>query len=160
MRTDRFTRYARPLGAEVESLLGSWRAAVGHGSLWLLAVVLLASLLTGCGEARARQEDRRILAEFRGPNFIPAAERRTQPMGPPMVPHLVYRENFNCLVCHGHKDFHFRGQPVKLCPHPDRVACLQCHVPWQNKDAPFKFEMLGTGAQVVSANANPARRQP
>jgi nitrate reductase cytochrome c-type subunit len=115
--------------------------------------LLAAPLLTGCGDARAKQEDARILAEFRGPNFIPADQRRPDPLGPPYVPHLVYKENFECLVCHGHTAFVFRGQPVKTCPHPERAACLQCHVPWQNKDAPFKFEMLGTGAEMVAARA-------
>lgn len=148
MRRDECDRSRRNLWAEANSLLRR---------LGLVALVLLAPGLTGCGEARARQEDRRILAEFRGPNFIPPSERRAQPMGPPTVPHLVYRENFNCLVCHGHKDFHFRGQPVKLCPHPERVGCLQCHVPWQNKDAPFRFDTLGGGAEMASAQARPSR---
>lgn len=120
----------------------------------VLLGALAAPLFTGCGDAAARREDARVLAEFRGPQFIPAGERRPHPAGPPYVPHVVYTENFQCLVCHGHEQFHFRGQLVPRCPHPERSACLQCHVPWQNKDAPFRFEMLGTGAPLTARAQN------
>jgi nitrate reductase cytochrome c-type subunit len=111
-------------------------------------LLLLPLWLTGCSDAKAKQEDARILAEFRGPHFIPADQRRLQPMAPPLVPHVVYSEDFNCLVCHGNQDFRFRGQRVKWCPHPERTACLQCHVPLQTKEEPFRFEMLAGGERT------------
>lgn len=125
---------------------------------FLSLAILLAGLplLPGCGEAKARQEDARILAEFRGPQFIPANQRRSQPLGPPLVPHVVYEADFNCLVCHGNRDFRFRGQPVKWCPHPERTACLQCHVPLQNRAEPFRFDVLGGGTATTAAVTRPS----
>jgi hypothetical protein len=128
-----------------------WPRVIRHSSFvirhWLLLLLLA---LPGCGDYAAKQEDARILAEFRGPHFIPASERRSHPTAPPLVPHVVYAKDFDCLVCHAHKGFHFRGQPVKQCTHPERKACLQCHVPWQTDEQPFKFERLDKGQWVAS----------
>jgi len=119
-------------------------------SLSMLAGVML-SCLAGCGDATARREDARVLAEFRGPYYLSVAQRRPSPTGPPLVPHVIYRENFDCMVCHAHEGFRFRGQRVPLCTHPDRAACLQCHVALQTDAQPFQFEMLGQGAAVAQA---------
>jgi nitrate reductase cytochrome c-type subunit len=115
-------------------------------------LVLVAPLLAGCGDRRAKEADARILAEFRGPHSIPAAQRRTMPGGPPLVPHVVYSGEFQCLVCHEHKEFRFRGQLVPTCTHPERRSCLQCHVPLQTGEEPFRFEKLGQGTITQAAN--------
>jgi len=136
-------RFGRAQAAQVA------RCGGGRRGRWLVVFGVGVGLLAasvGCRDAPAKREDARILAEFRGPNFIASDERRAQPLGPPLVPHVVYARDFDCLVCHGHRDFVFRGQPVKQCMHPERSACLQCHVPIQNREAPFRFEMLGSGA--------------
>jgi hypothetical protein len=122
------------------------------GSL-LPLLLWLALLGAGCGDASGRREDARVLAEFRGPQFIPVGYRRPSPAGPPLVPHVVYGADFNCLVCHAHRDFQFRGQWVPQCTHPERKACLQCHVPWQTQEQPFRFEMLGHGQRTSEATA-------
>lgn len=55
--------------------------------------------------------------EARGPN------RATFPGAPPAVPHHVYMREV-CVACHGKEPRHgAKG------PHPERAACLQCHLP-------------------------------
>jgi len=134
---------------------GHWSLLVGHFTRWLW-LALMPLVLCGCRDAAAQREDRRILTEFRGPHFLPVSERRPSPAGPPLVPHVVYQENFDCLVCHGNPEFHFRGQWVPVCTHPERTACLQCHVPWQTNEQPFRVQTLGRGPALATARDSPS----
>lgn len=61
----------------------------------------------------------------------PALNDRSQPAGPPAIPHSVqYRGN--CLACHAGP-----SAPVEIrTTHPGRTNCRQCHVP-ANSDGTF-----------------------
>lgn len=54
----------------------------------------------------------------------PVLNARSQPAGPPMIPHSIqYRGN--CLACHAGP-----SAPVEIrTSHPQRTNCRQCHVP-------------------------------
>ena len=66
---------------------------------------------------------------FRGNEFVGLAQDlrrgpRLNPLAPPVIPHqILLREN--CAACH---DGPAAREEIR-CPHPERVRCLQCHVP-------------------------------
>lgn len=47
---------------------------------------------------------------------------RAWPQAPPTIPHATFMRG-NCLSCHGPQGAH-----ALRTPHPERVACTQCHV--------------------------------
>lgn len=54
----------------------------------------------------------------------PVLDVRSQPVGPPMIPHSIqYRGN--CLACHAGP----AAPPEIRTSHPQRTNCRQCHVP-------------------------------
>lgn len=57
---------------------------------------------------------------------------RAYPGAPPTVPHPM-ETGRNCLGCHDR----LGGSPIRS-PHPDRVNCLQCHVPMRGDLAEWR----------------------
>ncbi|HEX9081603.1 MAG TPA: hypothetical protein VF768_04945 [Holophagaceae bacterium] len=60
---------------------------------------------------------------FRAEAERPGPNRSRIPGAPPAIPHHV-RMRERCLACHGSSPRH-----GAKAPHPDRVACTQCHLP-------------------------------
>jgi nitrate reductase (cytochrome), electron transfer subunit len=49
---------------------------------------------------------------------------RLHPLAPPTMPHPLFMHE-DCLSCHSGA----AARPEILCTHPERIRCLQCHVP-------------------------------
>jgi nitrate reductase cytochrome c-type subunit len=84
------------------------------------------SALARCTQCHVARETG---AEFRGNDFRGLrqdlrAGRRMHAFAPPVLPHPVFMRE-NCLACH---DGPAAREEIR-CTHPDRVRCLQCHVP-------------------------------
>lgn len=45
-------------------------------------------------------------------------------LAPPTIPHRMFMHE-NCLACHGGP----AARPEIRCTHPERIRCVQCHVP-------------------------------
>lgn len=130
------------------------KPACSNPRLFPLLLPVFLALVAGCN--RTPDNNAEVLAEFRGPNYLPPGQRRLAPGAPPLVPHKVYGLSFGCAKCHNEKNFTFAGHPVPWNPHPERVACLQCHVSQQLTDEPFRFDGLRKGA-ATTASATIAR---
>ena len=63
----------------------------------------------------------------------PTRARKIQPAGPPLMPHRLYMRE-RCLVCHNDPG----RREIVQTTHPERLNCLQCHVPQQPEVNPFQ----------------------
>lgn len=72
----------------------------------------------------------------------PARGTRAYAGAPPTIPHLLSSRR-DCLGCHDRMG----GSPIRT-PHPDRVNCLQCHVPARTEQTPWREnDFKGTDAR-------------
>ncbi len=77
--------------------------------LWIVILLALVLLLAG--------------AAFSAPAWDPG-RRELESRTPPQIPHSTEGRR-DCLSCH--RD----GLRPPITPHPERVNCVQCHVPSQ-----------------------------
>lgn len=75
----------------------------------------------------------------------PAIKRSALPGSPPAIPHTMQLRN-NCAACHVGP-----AVPVDIrCSHPERVNCVQCHVP---KNTPKLFTRPFDNLRAVTEKA-------
>lgn len=101
-----------------------------------------------------------LLAALAGNDFAGLAAAgpgaRAWPQAPPTIPHATFLRG-DCLSCHGP-----RGAHALRTPHPERVACSQCHVADAERDqhrllrAGLPESGLSTVSAVAPASAVPA----
>jgi len=82
-------------------------------------------MIANCQACHLEQQ---AVKPFRANAFKPEKEARgsnraTFPGAPPAVPHHVQMREV-CVACHGREPRH-----GAKAPHPERAACLQCHLP-------------------------------
>lgn len=98
---------------------------------------------------RAAEE---LLAALAGNGFVGLAAsgpgERAWPQAPPAIPHATFMRG-DCLSCHGPQGAH-----ALRTPHPERVACTQCHVADALRD---QHQLLPTGRP---GNGLPAATAP
>ena len=89
--------------------------------------------LVNCLQCHIRPDE--TVKPFKGNRFVglpePKPVARTQPMGPPLMPHRLFMRE-KCLVCHSDAT----RKEITQTTHPERTNCLQCHV---NQDQTFAF---------------------
>ncbi|MFQ5706520.1 MAG: multiheme c-type cytochrome [bacterium] len=91
--------------------------------------------LLNCQQCHIRPEE--SVALFKRNTFVGVQEREElqlpQPAGPPLIPHRLFMRE-KCLVCHGD----VTRKEVVQTTHPERLNCLQCHVPQNAEVALFR----------------------
>lgn len=96
------------------------RSRITKTLLIAMGVLLLAVHFTGCATTERG-------AKIEAPSKEPALIRRAFEGAPPLIPHDV-EVGMECLECHRLGD-----NDAVITSHPERVNCVQCHIP-QNED--------------------------
>jgi cytochrome c-type protein NapB len=84
------------------------------------------SAFSNCNQCHVYRATRDLFAEstFVGLRQDLRRGRRLHSLAPPVLPHALFMRE-NCRACH-------TGPAAReeiRCSHPDRIRCLQCHVP-------------------------------
>ncbi len=100
------------------------------------------------GGPRILQPESELLAPIAENHFVGLAASlkgsRAWPQAPPTIPHSTLMRS-DCSSCHGPK-----GLFGLRTPHPDRKACVQCHLPGAELDQRFFFSTTVGSTQPLA----------